>query len=191
MGQQARIKSAQMVLFSAEPAKSSVGAMLKMEFPPLNQGGKTYKLEVDMYPAPERCGKFPFYLGCFVTLEPVMNEVAEALMEFKCDLPIAARLQGFDDTVITIFGNRPRKRRKTDVDYKIKVAKNEQFVVFAKQFATVRWEVDMGSVKAVQLRGRELPYFEKEITEPVKIKWKNFRDTFGEKLEMQLRIPHF
>lgn len=67
----------------------------------------------------------------------------------------------------------------------------QRFVVFAKQFATVRWEVDMGSVKAVQLRGRELPYFEKEITEPVKIKWKNFRDTFGEKLEMQLRIPHF
>merc|ERR1719295_309471 len=101
-------------------------------------------------------------------------------MEFKCILPFAARIQGFDDTVITIFGNRPRKRKKTDVDYEIKVAKNEQFVVFAKQFATVRWEVDMGSVKAVQLRGRELPYFEKEITEPVKIKWKNFLDTFGE-----------
>ena len=158
-----------MVMYAVQPAASRTVALVKIQFPPLNRANVDIKLDLEMKPAPERCGKWD--MGCFIILEPVMNEVAEALMTFTCDLPIPARLNGFDNSVLTIFGRKPSERRKVTVDYQVKVAKGDQFTIFAGQYATIRWEVDMGSVKAVQLKPSYLPQFEQEIVEPVKIQW--------------------
>jgi len=174
-GQGAQISTANMVLFTGQPTWSKTYALVKMEFPTMDSkgAGREVTLEAKMKPAPERCGKPPFYYGCYVTLEPQMNDVAEALMKWKAKLSIMQRLKGFDDSGIPFIGRRPSKRRRKKTKYFVKTAKAERWAPYFMQFAEVRWNVDMGNVKGIRLRLTDLPLWQKDISQPMKIGWKS------------------
>ena len=89
----ARINTITNTLYVIDPTENSDKAMVSLQFPSMNKANIKLKLKLDIEPAPERCGKHD--IGCFIILEPVMNDVASSLFEFKCTLPVRARLLGF------------------------------------------------------------------------------------------------
>eukprot|EP01083_Nonionella_stella_P073314 198149_1 len=166
-----RINTLTNVLYVVDTAEAS-RAITSLELPTMEKADVKLKMKLTMEPGPERCGKHD--IGCAIILEPIMNDAASSLFEFKCILPVRARLSGYDDSVITIFGVKPSKRKKVTTKYQIKVAKTADFLDFEGQTATIRWSVDMGLVKSVMVRPSELAEYEMVVQQPIKIEFKSF-----------------
>lgn len=138
----------------------------------ISQPLKKYKLKWTLRPAPERCAAGEDKYGCFIQIEPEMNEVAEDMLEVEGVVPFGARAAGFSKEMITIFGQKPSKRKKAKAKMSVKVRGASNFVPNIGRKLKIQWQTDMGIIKSIKLRTDGLRPYEQLVNPPVKIGFK-------------------